>query len=53
MELDLAVRFDTGSPCTACNDREARLVMAEAVDRVRAKFGPDTIGPAGAVLRAS
>ncbi|MFF7987039.1 hypothetical protein ACFZDK_49535 [Streptomyces sp. NPDC007901] len=33
--------------------REARLVMEEAADRVRAKFGPHAIGPAGATRRAS
>ncbi|MEV7346295.1 hypothetical protein [Streptomyces sp. NPDC093544] len=33
--------------------REARLVMEKAADRVRAKFGPEVIGPAGAALRAS
>ncbi|MFD3585740.1 hypothetical protein [Streptomyces sp. NPDC058683] len=33
--------------------REARLVMEEAADRVRAKFGPHAIGPAGAARRAS
>jgi len=33
--------------------REARQVMEETADRVRAKFGPDAIGPAGAALRAS
>ncbi|MFH8939477.1 DinB/UmuC family translesion DNA polymerase [Streptomyces griseosporeus] len=33
--------------------REARLVAEGAVDRVRAKFGPDVIGPATVFRRAS
>lgn len=33
--------------------REARLVMEEAADRVRAEFGPHAIGPAGAARCAS
>ena len=33
--------------------REARRVTEEAADRVRDKFGPGVIGPAGAFLRVS
>ncbi|MEU7028801.1 hypothetical protein AB0A60_19190 [Streptomyces sp. NPDC046275] len=33
--------------------REARLVAERAVDRVRDKFGPDVIGPASVLRRAS
>ncbi|WP_327692406.1 DinB/UmuC family translesion DNA polymerase [Streptomyces sp. NBC_00459] len=33
--------------------RDARLITEEAADRVRDKFGPGVIGPAGAFLRVS
>ncbi|MFG3026541.1 hypothetical protein ACGFZQ_50070 [Streptomyces sp. NPDC048254] len=51
---DDAVAADTAAEQLSLDPRrEARLVMEGAADRVRARFGPHAIGPAGAARRAS
>ncbi|WP_293988708.1 hypothetical protein [Streptomyces sp.] len=51
---DDAVAADTAAEQLSLDPRrEARLVVEEAADRVRAKFGSHAIGPAGAARHAS
>jgi DNA polymerase-4 len=44
---DLADADQVAEQMSLETGREARLVAERAVDRVRARFGPDVIGPAG------
>ena len=50
---DLADADQVAEQISLDQAREDRLVAEAVSDRIRKKFGPDVIGPAAALLRAS